>query len=66
MPTVYYFKNIGLGVNRQQQAWLDVSCELSVEVIRRYLYLKFSFGEVYHRIYGRKFSFTATHEKCYS
>ena len=28
--------------------------------IRRSLYSKFSFGEVYRRIYGRKFSFTVT------
>ena len=28
----------------------------------RKLYSKFSFGEVYRRIYGRKFSFTATRE----
>ena len=28
--------------------------------IRGYLYSKLSFGEVYRRIYGRKFSFTAT------
>ena len=27
------------------------------------LYSKFSFGEVYRRIYGRKFSFTATRER---
>ena len=30
------------------------------ELIREKLYSKFSFGEVYRRIYGRKFSFTAT------
>ena len=27
------------------------------------LYSKFSFGEVYRRIYGRKFSFTATRKR---
>ena len=31
--------------------------------IRGKLYSKFSFGEVYLQIYGRKFSFTATHER---
>ena len=31
--------------------------------IRGQLYSKFSFGEVYRRIYGRKFSFTATCEQ---
>ena len=29
----------------------------------KYLYSKFLFGEVYRRIYGRKFSFTATRER---
>ena len=28
-----------------------------------YLYSKFSFGEVYRRIYGRKFSLTATRDR---
>ena len=31
-------------------------------LIRGELYSKFSFGEVYHRIYGQKFSFTVTCE----
>ena len=30
-------------------------------IIFRGLYSKFSFGEVYHWIYGRKFSFTVPH-----
>ena len=30
------------------------------ELVRGQPYPKFSFGEVYHRIYGGKFSFTAT------
>ena len=29
----------------------------------RKLYSKFSFGDVYRRIYGRKFSFTATRKR---
>ena len=33
------------------------------ELFRGKLYSNFSFGEVYRRIYGPKFSFTATHER---
>ena len=29
-------------------------------ILREYLYSKFSFGELYRRIYGRIFSFTVT------
>ena len=45
-----------------QSTSLSPSLLLAV-TIREYLYSKFSFGEVYRRIYGRKFSFMATRER---
>ena len=35
---------------------------MAIPFIRGYLYSKFSFGEVYHRIYGHNFFFTVTHQ----
>ena len=37
--------------------------QTSVNHLRDNCIQKFSFGEVYRRIYGRKFSFTATRER---
>ena len=42
-----------------------VPCNKIDKTLRGELYSKFSFGEVYRRIYGRKFSFTATREYGY-
>ena len=74
LPSILSFFRNELKTNNTGARMLDSMYHMTlrllcylISALKRYnfviLYSKFSFGKVYRRIYGRKFSFTATRER---